>query len=98
MIVGVSSELPSSIKRKRMASVDYLGYDPNPLYIQDAKLHYPTQGKFICGYLEHLSAEDEGRFDLVLANGVLHHMNDAEAGEMLKLAWQALKPGGRIVT
>jgi SAM-dependent methyltransferase len=33
-----------------------------------------------------------------MANGVLHHLSDAEASELISLAARALKPGGRMVT
>ena len=37
-------------------------------------------------------------FDLVLATGVLHHLTDAEAVDLFRVAHAALKPGGRLVT
>ena len=48
-----------------------------------------------------MSAEiitEQSQFDLVLAVGVLHHLNDAEALQLCKLAEAALKPGGRFIT
>ena len=41
---------------------------------------------------------DAGSYDLVMANGVLHHLNDREALHLLTLSREALKPGGRLVT
>ena len=37
-------------------------------------------------------------FDIVLALGLLHHLNDAVAVDVMELAAKALKPGGRLVT
>ena len=35
---------------------------------------------------------------MVLAVGVLHHLDDSESISLLKLAYTALKEGGRLVT
>jgi cyclopropane fatty-acyl-phospholipid synthase-like methyltransferase len=37
-------------------------------------------------------------FDTVLALGILHHLDDAEASTLFSIAAQALKPGGRLIT
>ena len=38
------------------------------------------------------------KFDIVLAIGLLHHMDDEVAIAFLQLAYKALKPSGRLVT
>ena len=42
--------------------------------------------------------EERGTFDLVLATGVLHHLDDARAAKLIELAARSLRPGGRFVT
>ena len=37
-------------------------------------------------------------FDLVLMNGVLHHLDDETVHEVLRLSHTALRPGGKLVT
>ena len=37
---------------------------------------------------------ETAQYDLVLAIGVLHHLDDEQAEEFLNLARSALKPGG----
>jgi SAM-dependent methyltransferase len=81
-----------------MPRVDYLGFDPNADYIRDARRSFGDRGRFECGYLKSLEDVGPGSFDIVMANGVLHHLSDAEASELVSLASQALKPGGRMVT
>jgi SAM-dependent methyltransferase len=39
-----------------------------------------------------------GCYDIVMAFGVLHHLDDAEGRELFRGARRALKPGGRFVT
>src|SRR5690606_23814116 len=36
-------------------------------------------------------------FDIVLAMGVLHHLDDGEADDLLRMAASALRPGGRFI-
>src|SRR5437016_876184 len=61
-----------------MPEVRYVGYDPNPRYIAAATTRFGTRGRFHCGTLTHISDSEAGSFDVVLANGVLHHISDAE--------------------
>jgi len=81
-----------------MPDVDYTGYDPNPRYIAEASAHFGRRGRFHCGYLTHIPDGEIGRFDIVLANGVLHHLSDDQVRQVMSLASQALKPRGRMVT
>ncbi len=78
--------------------VDYLGIDLSPKYIHAANLHYGHLGRFITGNVDSLSAQQLGQFDLVMANGVLHHLNDQQVQHLLRVARQVLRPGGRLVT
>jgi len=82
-----------------LPEVDYYGLDYSPEYIEKAKRTYSKRGKFfLCQIGKDTPEVEKGSFDLVMGNGVLHHLNDAEAVEFLKIAMGALKPGGRLVT
>ena len=37
-------------------------------------------------------------FDVAIANGLLHHLNDEESEKLIITANRVLKPGGRLVT
>jgi SAM-dependent methyltransferase len=41
--------------------------------------------------------EEPASFDIVMANGVVHHLDDASAMRLYRLAHAALKPAGRFV-
>ncbi|MFH1800877.1 MAG: class I SAM-dependent methyltransferase [Candidatus Omnitrophota bacterium] len=78
--------------------VEYTGLDMNRRYIEKAKKTYGERGAFVC---EEVSAELIDRFkdhDIVLALGVLHHIDDAKAEQLFKIAKSALKAGGRLIT
>jgi SAM-dependent methyltransferase len=44
-----------------------------------------------------LSAE-KGSFDLILAHGILHHVDDERAARLFEVARDLLRVGGRLVT
>lgn len=74
----------------------YVGFDPNGAYIDAARRTYP-HATFTHASVESFEPGDL-RADLVLAVGVLHHLDDEEARMLLTLARRCLKPGGRLVT
>jgi SAM-dependent methyltransferase len=77
----------------------YLGVDANSAYIDTARGRYGTHGKrFICDTVSYQSVRDLGEFDLVLAIGLLHHLEDAEARDLFRMGHNALRSGGRMIT
>ncbi len=78
--------------------VDYVGFDANPDYIASAAARFGARGRFHCQRISAESLSAHAGFDIVLALGVVHHLDDAEAEHLFKLAHAALKPGGRLVT
>jgi len=81
-----------------LPDVDYWGYDISDEYIAKAKLKYGNRGKFYAKILTIQDLKVMPKFDLVIACGVLHHMDDETAESVFKLAFSALKPSGRFVT
>ncbi len=77
--------------------VDYVGYDLNPRYIEEARRKYPGRGRFFCARVEE-APEEPGGFDLVLAIAILHHLDDPEADRLIASAYRHLRPGGALVT
>ncbi|MEK7072157.1 MAG: class I SAM-dependent methyltransferase [Patescibacteria group bacterium] len=80
-----------------LPQIRYYGFDLSPKYINEAKIKYGDRGEFFCQELSETSIPNIG-FDIVLANNVLHHLNDGEAIDLFKLAKKCLKLGGRLVT
>ncbi|HZD30490.1 MAG TPA: class I SAM-dependent methyltransferase [Candidatus Angelobacter sp.] len=81
-----------------LPEAQYLGVDANESYIESARKRYGHRGKFICDRVSHQSVRDLGEFDIVLALGLVHHLADAEARDLFRMAYTALRPGGRLVT
>lgn len=79
-------------------NIDYHGYDISEDYIAAAKKKFSGRGTFNRGLFDDAEAQKLQKFDLVMAIGVLHHMNEGEAAQLLRLAKSVLKDGGRILT
>jgi len=82
-----------------LPAVNYTGLDISPEYIFSAKERFGSRGRFCCGDVGLTTIEGEqGSFDLVLATGVIHHLDDAPAAKLFALARRVLRPTGRLVT
>lgn len=77
--------------------VDYTGYDSNPGYIAAAERRYGSRGRFFCARVGE-EPPFAGGFDLVVAKGVLHHLDDPDAGRLIRDARGHLRDGGYLVT
>jgi len=84
---------------EHLPPVDYLGFDINRNYVEAAQKRFGGRGRFFCGDVGLTAIDQEAAsFDLVLATGVLHHLDDNYAVNLFNLARRALRPGGRLVT
>jgi SAM-dependent methyltransferase len=78
--------------------VEYFGLDIDPDYIAFARRTYGDKGTFVVG--DTRSLRDDSRFkdaDIVLAISVLHHLDDEDAADCIRFAYDALKRGGRLI-
>lgn len=82
------------------ASVEYIGIDASPLYIDVARKNYGQRGLFLVGDTSALKKNDERlrNADIILCAGVFHHLNDDEALEVMKFGYMSLKKGGRLLS
>lgn len=88
---------PADILAFLPENVTYVGFDASQEYIDEARRRYGTRGQFTCGLVTEQTLPERD-FDVVLALGVLHHLDDAEADALFRLATGALRPGGRLIT
>ena len=82
-----------------LSDVEYLGFDINPDYIAFARRTDGSKGIFVTG--DTRSLQDDSRFksaDIVIAIGVLHHLDDREAADCIQFAYNSLRSGGRFIT
>lgn len=88
---------PADILRL-MPTVNYVGFDHNRKYIEAARRCFGARGEFILAEVDSVAPFDESAYDIVLAKGLLHHIDDDEADRLFRLAHRALRPSGRLVT
>lgn len=89
---------PAELLAHLPAGVDYHGFDDSAAYIASARARFGDRGHFWQARVERATLAELGRFDRVLAIGVLHHLDDAAAAGLIALAAAALAPGGVFLT
>jgi SAM-dependent methyltransferase len=89
---------PADILEALPASVRYHGIDVSPDYIRAAQAHYGHRATFKVARAGDARGIAEAEYDIALATGVLHHLDDEEAHALVSLALVALRPGGVFVS
>ncbi len=80
-----------------LPGAEYVGLDASPEYIDRARRRFPD-ARFVCQRVGQHDLVERDYFDIVLALGVLHHLDDNEALALFQIARDAMKPGGRLIT
>ena len=91
---------PGVIFNSLPQGVTYIGFDISETYIKKAQELYGSQATFLVSTAGELLKKPDARFnnaDLVLCNGLLHHLSDEESLDVLRFAHSVLEPGGRLV-
>lgn len=83
---------------EHLPDVDYFGVDISQSYIDQAQKKFGDRGHFECRQLQIEDLKDIPPVDVVIAIGLLHHLDDDIAINMIRLAWSALKSQGRLLT
>lgn len=81
-----------------LPTVEYRGFDVSAAYISYATKKFADRGHFQCKILQKEDLPSLPKFDVVVASGLLHHMDDNQAHVLFELAYEALVPGGRLLT
>jgi cyclopropane fatty-acyl-phospholipid synthase-like methyltransferase len=87
---------PGTIARY-LPQAAYVGFDVSSKYIEMARKRFP-QAEFVCERVSQFSLAKQQSFDVVLAIGIVHHLDDQEARQLFQIAYDALKSGGKLVT
>lgn len=81
------------------SDIDYHGFDLSKSYIDAARVRHPDRGTFECmDIADYRPPMDSQAADIVLAIGVLHHLDDDIASKLLRTAHDQLRPGGRFIS
>lgn len=82
----------------QLPSVDYTGFDLSDDYVRAARARYGDRATFRQADVLDVDLSGEPPFDIVIAMGILHHLDDDRAGRLVEIASGALAPEGRLVT
>lgn len=89
---------PANMVEYLPENVDYVGFDDSDLYIKNAKKKFPQKNyEFFCKRV-NLAQDFDEKFDIIMANAILHHIDDEEAEKLIAFASRNLKQGGRFIT
>lgn len=93
---------PATVLQHIRDDVSYVGFDISDEYIAHARREWADDPRksFVVGRAEDFVKSPPKEMidaDLVVMNGLLHHLDDDEALTALKLARACLAPGGRMV-
>lgn len=89
---------PGYILRHLPRGIDYVGFDIDQAYIEHARRSFGHLGKFHCRYFDAAAASEFAGADIVMMNGVLHHIADEELSSTLANVRNALKSDGVLFT
>ena len=88
---------PAAILRY-LPELDYCGFDHSAAYIESARRQFGERARFFCDDVGAIRQHGVGPFDIATAIGVLHHIDDGAALDLLAKLGEALAPGGRLIT
>jgi SAM-dependent methyltransferase len=89
---------PGYILRHLPQGIDYLGFDIDEPYIDHARRSFGDRGKFHCRHFDAAAADEFAGADVVMMNGVLHHIADEELKGTLGNISGVLKSDGVLFT
>lgn len=77
--------------------VSYVGVDISERYVAAARRRFGDRGTFVWADIASFEPPHGEAFDVVMAYGVFHHLDDGHARSALKVARETMKPDGRLV-
>jgi SAM-dependent methyltransferase len=79
---------------RHFKQADYLGIDINEDYVADATRQFGR--RFVVADVTSFSVEDEGRFDFILVNSLLHHIDTKAVTALLAHLSELLSEDGYV--
>lgn len=89
---------PGHIVKHLPRGIDYIGFDVDEAGIDYARRHFGHLGQFHARIFGEEEAREFGGADVVMMNGVMHHIPDAELAHTIGVIRSALKDGGALFT
>jgi SAM-dependent methyltransferase len=78
--------------------ISYFGFDRNPAYIEAARRRFSSRNAiFECESVGRGTGNKHERFDVAIAAGLIHHLDDGDAVAFLQDAKSVLKEEGTLI-
>jgi SAM-dependent methyltransferase len=81
-----------------LPTVEFLGFEPNPAYVERARQEFGARGQFFAKELEAADVAAMAPVDIAVVSAVLHHLDDEKARHLMELLRRAVRRDGRVVT
>lgn len=78
--------------------IHYIGFDLSDDYIDRARSLRGSRGRFVRADVRDFESLDVPPVDVATCVGILHHLDDDSAANILAAVARRLRPGGRLVT
>jgi SAM-dependent methyltransferase len=75
----------------------YHGFDTDPRYIEWARKRWAHVANFHLGVFDADAASTLAPVDAVMLLGLLHHLSDRQAVDLLELSARVIGPGGKVI-
>lgn len=89
---------PGHIVKYLPAGIEYIGLDIDQPSIDYANAHFGTRGRFHARLFDAHTAAELGSPDIVMMNGVMHHIGDDDLAATLGHVRDSLHAGGTLFT
>ena len=77
---------------------EYVGYDVSQPYIVYAQKKFGSANvKFLNKEYDEQEAQSLGTFDLILMNGLIHHLDDVQTVQLFNVVKRSLSPKGHLI-
>jgi len=89
---------PGHIVSQLPEGLHYTGIDVDRKNIAFAKRNFGRCGSFLLGHFDEALAQEFKPFDIIMMNGVMHHIADDDLARTLRNVRTALTPAGVLFT
>lgn len=83
---------------ERMPAVQYFGFDTSEPYIRWAREQFGERAEFVVGVFSEKDLADLPPVDAIMLLGLLHHLDDQQARDLLSLCARALAEDGQVIS
>lgn len=89
---------PANMVKFLPKEIDYIGFDDSKQYIEKAKKLFPQKNYSFFQEKVNFAQNFDKKFDIIMANAILHHIDDNEADKLISFAKANLAKGGKFIT